>query len=161
MVDHIIASHLGVNPKLNEQFADGSLKYTLVPQGTLAEKIRAANYGLGGVITPTGIGTPMEFEKDELGRDKITMEIDGVKYLVERPLKADYAFIRASVCDKFGNFVCSKATKNFNYVMAGAADKVIVATEELVEIGSGDPDRFTVAGVLVDGIVEGEKKWQI
>lgn len=161
MVDHIIASHLGVNPKLNEQFADGSLKYTLVPQGTLAEKIRAANYGLGGVITPTGIGTPMEFEKDELGRDKITIEIDGVKYLVERPLKADYAFIRASVCDKFGNFVCSKATKNFNYVMAGAADKVIVATEELVEIGSGDPDRFTVAGVLVDGIVEGEKKWQI
>lgn len=161
MVDHIIASHLGVNPKLNEQFADGSLKYTLVPQGTLAEKIRAANYGLGGVITPTGVGTPMEFEKDELGRDKITMEIDGVKYLVERPLRADYAFIRASVCDKFGNFMCAKATKNFNYVMAGAADKVIVAAEELVEIGSGDPDKFAVAGVLVDGIVEGEKKWQI
>lgn len=161
MVDHIIATHLGVNPKLNEQFADGSLKYTLVPQGTLAEKIRAANYGLGGVITPTGVGTPMETEKDELGRDKITIEIDGVKYLVERPIKADYAFIRASVCDKFGNFMCSKATKNFNYVMAGAADKVIVATEKLVEIGEEDPDMFAVAGVLVDGIVEGEKKWEI
>lgn len=161
MVDHIIATHLGVNPKLNEQFADGSLKYTLVPQGTLAEKIRAANYGLGGVITPTGVGTPMETEKDELGRDKITIEIDGVKYLVERPIKADYAFIRASVCDKFGNFMCSKATKNFNYVMAGAADKVIVATEKLVEIGEEDPDLFAVAGVLVDGIVEGEKKWEI
>ncbi|XVG96273.1 CoA transferase subunit A [Eubacteriales bacterium KG127] len=161
MVDHIIATHLGVNPKLNEQFADGSLKYTLVPQGTLAEKIRAANYGLGGVITPTGVGTPMETEKDELGRDKITIEIDGVKYLVERPIKADYAFVRASVCDKFGNFMCSKATKNFNYVMAGAADKVIVATEKLVEIGEEDPDMFAVAGVMVDGIVEGEKKWEI
>ncbi|MBQ5441626.1 MAG: CoA transferase subunit A, partial [Firmicutes bacterium] len=70
MVDHIIASHLGVNPRLNEQFADGSLTYTLVPQGTLAEKIRAAAYGLGGVLTPTGLGTPMETELDELGRKK-------------------------------------------------------------------------------------------
>jgi len=161
MVDHIIASHLGVNPRLNEQFADGSLKYTLVPQGTLAEKIRAANYGLGGVLTPTGLGTPMETEKDELGRDKIVMELDGVKYLYERPLHADYALCRASICDRFGNFVCSKATKNYNYVMAGAADKVLVATERLVEIGELDPDTFAVSGVMVDDIVEGEPKWQI
>ena len=161
MVDHIIASHLGVNPRLNEQFADGSLTYTLVPQGTLAEKIRAANYGLGGVLTPVGVGTPMEFEKDELGRDKITMEIDGVKYLLERPLHADYAFCRASVCDRFGNFMSAKATKNFNYVMAGAADHTIVATEKLVEIGSVDPDIWAVAGVMVDHVVEGEAKWQI
>ena len=161
MVDHIIASHLGVNPRLNEQFADGSLKYTLVPQGTLAEKIRAANYGLGGVLTPVGVGTPMETELDELGREKITIEIDGVKYLLGRPLHADYAFCRASICDRFGNFMSAKATKNFNYVMAGAADHVVVATEKLVEIGEVDPDTFEVAGVLVDNVVEGEPKWQI
>ena len=161
MVDHIIASHLGVNPRLNEQFADGSLTYTLVPQGTLAEKIRAANYGLGGVLTPVGVGTPMETELDELGREKITIEIDGVKYLLERPLHADYAFCRASICDRFGNFMSAKATKNFNYVMAGAADHVVVATEKLVEIGEVDPDTFVVAGVLVDNVVEGEPKWQI
>lgn len=161
MVDHIIASHLGVNPRLNEQFADGSLRYTLVPQGTLAEKCRAASFGLGGVLTPTGVGTPMETEKDELGRDKITMEIDGKKYLLERPLHADYALLRASVCDSFGNFTSAKATKNFNYPMAGAATHTIVATEKLVEIGELDPDYFDIAGVLVEHVVEGEPKWQI
>ena len=161
MVDHIIASHLGVNPRLNEQFAAGTLTYTLVPQGTLAEKIRAANFGLGGVLTPTGLGTPMETEKDELGRDKMVVEIDGKKYLLERPLHADYALCRASICDRFGNFMCHKATKNYNYVMAGAADKVIVATEKLVEIGEVDPDTFQASGVPVDYVVEGEPKWQI
>ena len=161
MVDHIIASHLGVNPRLNEQFAAGTLTYTLVPQGTLAEKIRAANFGLGGVLTPTGLGTPMETEKDELGRDKMVIEIDGKKYLLERPLHADYALCRASICDRFGNFMCSKATKNYNYIMAGAADKVIVATEKLVEIGEVDPDTFQASGVPVDYVVEGEPKWQI
>ena len=161
MVDHIIASHLGVNPRLNEQFADGSLKYTLVPQGTLAEKIRAANYGLGGVLTPTGLGTPMETELDELGKEKKVVEIDGKHYLFERPLHADYAFCRATICDRFGNFMSAKATKNYNYVMAGAADHVIVATEKLVECGEVDPDIFQVSGVLVEDVVEGEPKWQI
>ncbi len=161
MVDHIIATHLGVNPKINEQIAEGTLKYTLVPQGTLAEKIRAAAYGLGGILTPTGVGTPVEFDKDELGRDKQVMEIEGKKYLFEMPLKADFAFIRASVADKFGNYYCKKATKNFNYVMAGAADKTIIAPEKIVEVGEIDPDMFDVAGVLVDAIVEGEKPWQI
>jgi acetate CoA/acetoacetate CoA-transferase alpha subunit len=161
MVDHIIASHLGVNPRLNEQFADGTLTYTLVPQGTLAEKIRAANYGLGGVLTPTGLGTPMETEKDELGREKKVVEIDGKRYLFERPLHADYAFCRATICDRFGNFMSAKATKNYNYVMAGAADHVVVATEKLVECGEVDPDVFQVSGVLVEDVVEGEPKWQI
>ena len=161
MVDHIIASHLGVNPKLNEQFAEGTLRYTLVPQGTLAEKIRAAAYGLGGVLTPTGVGTPMETELDELGREKKVVEINGKKYLFELPLFADYSLIRASVADKFGNYYCSKATKIFNYVMAGASDHTIIAPEKLVEIGEIDPDYFAVAGVLVESIVEGEKKWQI
>ena len=161
MVDHIIASHLGVNPRLNEQFADGSLKYTLVPQGTLAEKIRAAAYGLGGVLTPVGLGTPMETDLDELGRKKEVMEIDGKKYLFERPLHADYSFIRASMADEFGNYMCSKATRNFNIVMAGAADHTVIAAEKLVPVGQEDPDIWQVAGVLVESIVEGEPAWQI
>ena len=161
MVDHLIASHIGVNPKINEQIAEGTLRYTLVPQGTLAEKIRAAAYGLGGVLTPTGVGTPMETELDELGREKKVVEIEGKKYLFELPLHADYAFIRPSLADKFGNYMCAKATKNFNYVMAGAAKHTIIAPEKIVEIGEVNPDIFQVAGVLVDGIVEGEKRWQI
>lgn len=161
MVDHIVASHVGMNPLIGDGMVDGTLKCTLVPQGTLAEKIRAANYGLGGVLTPTGVGTPMEEELDELGRPKKVIEIEGKKYLLEMPLRADYALCRASICDKFGNFRCDKATKNFNYVMAGAADNVILASEKVVEIGEVDPDTFVVAGVVVDTIVEGEPKWQI
>jgi acetate CoA/acetoacetate CoA-transferase alpha subunit len=161
MVSHIIASHVGMNPLIGEGMVNGTLKCTLVPQGTLAEKIRAATFGLGGVLTPTGVGTPVEEDLDELGRKKEVLVLEGKKYLLEMPLKADYAFIRASVADKFGNYMCAKATKNFNIVMAGAAKKTIIATEKLVEIGAEDPDLFTVAGVLVDGIVEGEKKWQI
>jgi acetate CoA/acetoacetate CoA-transferase alpha subunit len=161
MVDHIIASHLGVNPKINEQIAEGTLTYTLVPQGTLGEKCRAGAFGFGGVLTPTGLGTPMETEKDELGRDKIVVNVDGKDYILERPLRADYALIRASVCDTFGNYISFKATKNYNYPMTGAADKTIVATEELVQIGEKDPDFFDISGVLVDAVVEGEPKWQI
>lgn len=161
MVDHIIASHLGVNPKLNEQFAEGTLKYTLVPQGTLAEKVRAAAYGLGGVLTPTGVGTPMETEYDELGRKKQVVEIDSRRYLLEMPIKADYSFIRATVADTFGNYYCAKATKNFNCLMAGASAKTIVATEKLVDTGEIDPDLWQVSGVLVNAIVEGEQIWQI
>ena len=161
MIDHIVASHVGMNPLIGDGMIAGTLKCTLVPQGTLAEKIRAANFGLGGVLTPTGIATPMETEEDELGRKKMTVEVDGRKYLLERPLRADYALCRATVCDKFGNFYCAKATKNFNYVMAGAADHVIIAAEKVVEIGEVDPDIFAVPGVVVDHIVEGEKVWQI
>ncbi len=161
MVDHIIASHVGMNPLIGDGMVAGTLKCTLVPQGTLAEKLRAAAYGLGGVLTPTGVGTPVQMELDELGREKKVVEIEGKKYLFEMPLRADYAFIRPTVADKFGNYYCSKTTKNFNYVMAGAAEHTIIAPEKIVEINEIDPDYFAVAGVLVDAIVEGEKKWQI
>ena len=161
MVAHIIGSHFGVNPKLNEQFADGTLKYTLIPQGTLGEKIRAASYGFCGILTSVGIGTIIETELDELNRKRKVLDIDGKKYFFEYPLRADYSFVRATVADKCGNFYCAKATKNFNYVMAGASKKTIVAAERVVEIGECDPDIFDVAGVLVDGIVEGEQKWRI
>lgn len=158
MVDHIIASHVGMNPLIGDGMVAGTLKCTLVPQGTLAEKIRAAAYGLGGVLTPTGVGTPVQEELDELGREKKVVELEGKKYLFEMPLRADYAFIRPTVADKFGNYYCSKTTKNFNYVMAGAAEHTIIAPEKIVEINEIDPDYFAVAGVLVDAIVEGEKR---
>lgn len=161
MIKHLVATHVGMNPLVAKGMNEGTLECTLVPQGTLAEKIRAANYGLGGVLTPTGISTPMETEKDELGKDKQVVTIDGKKFLLERPIHADFAFVRASVADKFGNFYCAKATKNFNYVMAGAADVTILAPEKLVEVGEIDPDRFEVSGVVIDKIVEGEKPWQI
>lgn len=161
MVDHIIASHVGMNPLIGDGMVAGTLKCTLVPQGTLAEKIRAAAYGLGGVLTPTGVGTPVQEELDELGREKKVVEIDGKKYLFELPLFADYALIRPTVADKFGNYYCSKTTKNFNYVMAGAAKHTVIAPERIVEIEEIDPDYFAVAGVLVDAIAEGEKRWQI
>ena len=150
-----------MNPVIGKGMMDGTLKCTLVPQGTLAEKIRAGGYGLGGVLTPTGISTPVETDEDEFGNKKPVIEVDGKKFLLERPLRADYALIRASVCDEFGNYFCAKATKNFNYVMSGAADNVIVATEKLVKVGEVDPDTFAISGVVVDTIVEGEKAWQI
>nr|WP_315020410.1 3-oxoacid CoA-transferase subunit A [uncultured Aminipila sp.] len=169
MVDHIIASHVGMNPIIGKGMNDGTLQCTLVPQGTLAEKIRAGGAGLGGVLTPTGVGTLIQSgEKVSTGEREITISekkevinVDGKDYLLEKPLKADFAFCRATICDKYGNFACAKATKNFNHVMAMAAETVILASEEVVEVGAVDVDTFTTAGVYVNYIVEGEKPWQI
>ncbi len=154
MVDHIIASHVGMNPLIGKGMNDGTLKCTLVPQGSLAEKIRAAGAGLGGVLTPTGVGTIVAEGKE-------TINIDGIDYLLEKPLKADFALIRASICDEFGNYSCAKATKNFNYVMAMAAENVIIGTEKLVKVGEMEPDTFAMSGIFASYIVGGEKAWQI
>jgi acetate CoA/acetoacetate CoA-transferase alpha subunit len=169
MVDHIIASHVGMNPYIGDHMADGTLQCTLFPQGSLAEKIRAGGVGLGGVLTPTGVGTLIETgEKIPIGDREIsisepkeTIKIDGKLYLLEKPLRADYALCRASICDEYGNFTCYKATKNFNAVMAKAADTVILASEKIVNIGEHHVDTFHHAGVYVDYIVGGEKPWQI
>ena len=154
MVDKMIASHVGMNPIIGKGMNEGTLECTLVPQGSLAEKIRAAGAGLGGVLTPTGVGTIIADGKE-------TLTIDGKQYLLEKPLHADYALCRASICDKFGNFSCYKATKNFNHVMAMAADTVILGAEKVVEIGEVGVDTFTTAGVYVNYIVGGEQPWQI
>lgn len=154
MVSHIIATHVGMNPLIGQLNHEGKIEMTLVPQGSMAEKIRAGGVGLGGVLTPTGVGTL-------IAEGKETLNIQGKDYLLELPLRADFALCRASECDKFGNFNCKLATKNFNYVMASAADTVIVATEELYEIGEKDPDNYQVPGVFVDYVVGGEKPWQI
>ena len=120
-----------------------------MPQGTLAERIRAASVGLGGFLTPTGVGTIVAEGKE-------TLTVDGKEYLLELPLKADFALIRGTVTDKFGNTTYNGTTQNFNPLMAGAADHVIVGTCEIVEVGDIDPNTIHTSGIFVDTIVGGE-----
>lgn len=124
------------------------MEVNLIPQGTLAEKIRAAGAGLGGVLTPTGVGTVIEEGKKKF-------EIDGKEYLLELPLKADIALILGHIVDKNGNIVYNGATRNFNTLMATAADMVIVEAENLVEVGEIDPNNVVTPGLFVDYIVGG------
>lgn len=146
----IIASHIGTNPETANQMNSGETIVQLVPQGTLAEKVRCAGTGLGGFYTPTGIGTEIEEGKEK----KV---IDGVEYLLELPLKADVALLFGSTVDKKGNIVYNKTMKNFNPMMAMAADTVIVEAGKIVEIGEIDPDHVMTSGIFVDFIVGGDK----
>ncbi|UUX33635.1 CoA transferase subunit A [Fundicoccus culcitae] len=147
----IIASHVGTNRETGNQMASGETEVVLVPQGTLVEQVRAASHGLGGVLTPTGLGTDVE-----KGKDKIV--VDGKEYLVEKPLRANVALLFANKVDKFGNMNFYGATRNFNNMMAGAADITIVEAAEIVEIGELDPNTVHTPGVFVDYIVDGGKK---
>ena len=149
LIKHLIASHIGLNPETGAQMTAGELEVTLVPQGSLAEMIRAGGAGLGGVLTPTGVGTEIEN-----GKQKINL--DGIDYLIEKPLKADIALIRGSIVDKAGNVYYNATTKNFNQVMATAAETVIVAAEKIVEVGELDPNYVMTPGIFVDYIVGGE-----
>lgn len=153
-VKKIITSYIGLNPESGKQLNEGTLEVELVPQGTLAERIRSGGSGLGGVLTPTGVGTVV-------AEGKQVISIDGKDFLLEKPLRADFALIRPSVCDKSGNCVYHKATKNFNPTMATAADIVIAGCEKLVETGEIDPDSVMTPSLFVDIITEGEKPWQI
>lgn len=146
----MIVSHVGTNPETANQMNSGETEVVLTPQGTLAEKVRCGGYGLGGFLTPTGVGTEVETGKEK----KV---IDGKEYLLELPLKADVALIKASVADKKGNMIFSKTTKNFNPIMAMAADIVIVEADKIVEIGEIDPDQVMSSGIFVDYIVGGDK----
>ncbi|MDO4552402.1 MAG: CoA transferase subunit A [Bacillota bacterium] len=156
----LIASHVGLNPevaqRMNTDVEADKLECILVPQGTLAERIRAAGAGLGGFLTPTGVGTIVE-EADYVDR---RMTVDGKDYLLVKPLRADFAFIRGSVTDKFGNTVYYGTTRSFNPMMATAAEHVIVGACEVVEIGDIDPNHVVTSGIFVDTIVGGEKPWQ-
>jgi len=125
----------------------GELEVDLVPQGTLAERIRSAGAGLGGFLTPTGVGTIVE-------EGKQTLTIDGKKYLLELPLKADIALLKAWKADKLGNLVYRRAARNFNPLMAFSAELVIVEAEEIVEVGELDQDEVVTPGTLVDIIVK-------
>jgi acetate CoA/acetoacetate CoA-transferase alpha subunit len=154
----LIASHVGLNPevaqRMNTDVAADKLECILVPQGTLAERIRSGGAGLGGFLTPTGVGTIVADGKQ-------VISIDGRDYLLEKPLHADFALIRPSKIDKFGNMVFYGTTKNFNPLMATAADYVIAGACEIVEIGSIDPNVIHVSGIFVNAIVGGEKPWQM
>ncbi|MDR1834598.1 MAG: acetate CoA-transferase subunit alpha [Fusobacteriaceae bacterium] len=145
-VKKVIASHIGTNPETGRKMNTGEMEVVLVPQGSLAEKVRAGGNGLGGVITPTGVGTIVEEGKD-------TIVIDGRKYLIEKPLKADVALLLGSIVDELGNIRYHKATKNFNPLMATAAQTVIVQAEKLVKVGEIDPDDVMTSRIFVDYIV--------
>ncbi len=144
----VIVSHIGTNPETGRQMNAGELEVDLVPQGTLAERIRSAGAGLGGILTPTGIGTIVE-----KGKEKIT--VNGKTYLLETPLRADIALIKAAKADIYGNLVYNRAARNFNPLMAMAADLVIVEAEEIVDVGSLDPDEIMTPGIFVDMVIKG------
>jgi len=145
-VKKLIASYVGSHPVAIDQMNAGELVIEFSPQGTLAERVRAAGAGLGGVLTTTGIGTVVQEGKE-------IIVVDGVKYLLERPLKADIAVIGASVADKSGNLYYKGTSRNFNTLMAMAAETVIVEVEELVEVGSIKPEDVHTPAILVDFMV--------
>lgn len=144
-VSKVIASYIGSNPETIRQFYDDEMDIELVPQGTLAERIHCGGAGLGGILTPTGVGTIVE-------KNKKKMNINGVEYLLETALHADIALIKAKKSDRFGNLIYDKLARNFNPVMALAADLVIAEVDEIVENGEFDPDEVITPGIVIDQI---------
>ena len=142
----VIGSFFGANKEIQKQADGGLVDYELVPQGTFAERIRCGGAGLGGVLTPTGVGTVVEE-----GKQKIT--VDGREYLLETALRADVALIRAEIADEAGNLVMVGNAKNTNTVMAMAADYVVAQANKIVKVGEIDPQDVTVAGIFVDAVV--------
>ena len=154
-VKHVIATHVGMTPDVGTQgMVDKTLTVDLIPQGTLAEMIRAGGAGLGGVLTPTGVGTIVEDSPLCLGKQTI----HGKDYLLMDALHADVALIAGSRVDPEGNVWYRGATSNFNLVMATAADTVIVEAEEIVSRGAIPPEDVRTSGIYVDYVVKGGKK---
>ncbi len=149
LVRRLLTSHIGTNPETQRQMLDGSIDVELVPQGTLAERIRAGGHGLGGVLTPTGIGTTVELGKR-------TIEIDGKAYLLELPLRAQFSLVNARRADHLGNLVYSLTARNFNPLMAMAADTVLAEAQEVVPVGVIAPDDVMTPAVLVDQLIARE-----
>ena len=150
-VKKVIATHIGTNAETGRQMIAGELDVELVPQGTLAERIRCGGSGLGGILTPTGVGTLVEN-----GKTKLTF--DGIEYLVERALRADLAILKAYRADEKGNLVYRRAARNFNPMMAMAADFVVAEVDQIVETGAIDPDQVITPGTLVDALILAEEK---
>ena len=144
----IIASYIGGHPATGKGMETGEMQVVLTPQGTLAEQVRAGGAGLGGFLTPTGVGTVVAEGKQE-------MTINGRTYLLEMPLRADVAFIKAAKADEAGNLIYCNSARNFNPLMAMAADVVIVEAEEIVPVGSIDPEQVMTPGIFVDYLVQG------
>ena len=146
----VIVSHIGTNKETGRQMNEKETEVVLVPQGTLAEQVRAGGAGLGGILTPTGVGTLVEEGKQK-------MEVGGKTYLLELPLRADVALIFGNKVDKKGNIYFEGASRNFNTLMAMAADTVIIEAEEIVEVGSIAPQDVVTPGIFIDYIVGGGK----
>jgi len=146
LVRKVIASHIGLNPETQQKMLSGEMEVDLVPQGTLIERIRAAGYGLGGILTPTGVGTVVEQGKRKL-------EVDGREYLLETPLAADFALVEAFLADYLGNLAYALTARNFNPVIAMAAKTVIVDAEHIVPVGVIPPDQVMTPAPLVDYLV--------
>ena len=142
----VIASHIGLNRETQRQMMAGELEVELVPQGTLIERIRAGGCGLGGVLTQTGIGTPVEDGKQRI-------EVDGKGYLLELALRADFALVQAFLADYLGNLSYALTARNFNPVIAMAADTVIVCAEHIVPVGLISPDHVATPAPIVDYVV--------
>ena len=147
-VKKLITSHIGTNPETGRQMHSGELDVELVPMGTLIERIRAKGAGLGGVLTPTGVGTDIE-------KGKRTMEIDGKKFIFEKPISADFSLIYGTKADKYGNVAFYGTTRNLNTVMATAAETVIVQADELTDCL--DPNEVIIPGIFVDYVVVKEE----
>jgi 3-oxoacid CoA-transferase subunit A len=146
----MISTYIGENTLFEDLILKGKIEVELIPQGTFSERMRAAGAGLAGFYTPTGVGTVVAEGKE-------TREFDGRKYVLERPLRADYAFVRAFKGDTLGNLVYRKTARNFNPVMATAASCTIAEVEHVVPPGEIDPECVVTPGIYVDRIVRGEK----
>jgi acetate CoA/acetoacetate CoA-transferase alpha subunit len=146
-IQKLYTSHIGTNPETGAQMNAGELEIEFCPQGTLAERVRAGGSGLGGILTPTGLGTLV-------AKGKEIIKVDGREYLLEKPLRADVALIGASIGDRAGNLAYRGTSQNFNPLMATAADVVIAQVEELVEEGAIAPENVRTPGILVDFIVQ-------
>jgi len=148
-IRRMVASYVGENKEFERQFLSGELEVELSPQGTLAERIRAGVAGIGGFYTATGVGTV-------IAEGKEVRVIDGREYLLEKPLKADFALIKAWRADPWGNLAFRKTARNFNAVMCGAATVTIAEAEEIVPLGGIAPDAVHVPSVYVDRLVQGK-----
>jgi len=151
LVARLVVSHIGTNPETQRQMLAGDLAVELSPQGTLIERIRAGGYGLGGVLTQTGLGTVVE-------EGKQTVEVDGRRFLLEKPLRADFAYICARQADYYGNLTFTLTARNFNPVMAMAADIVIAEPQSIVPTGVIPPDAVMTPAVLVKHLISKERR---
>ncbi|HYV47774.1 MAG TPA: CoA transferase subunit A [Myxococcaceae bacterium] len=153
-VKKMVSSYVGENKEFERQYLSGELEVELNPQGTLAERIRAGGCGIGGFYTPTGVGT-------QIAQGKETRVIDGREYVLEKPLQADFAIVRAWKADRWGNLVFRKTARNFSPMMCMAAKTTIVEVENLVEVGELDGDQIHVPSIFVKRIVQGAgyQKW--
>lgn len=153
-IKKMISSYVGENKEFERQFLSGELEVDLVPQGSLAEKIRAGGAGIPAFYTPSGVGTP-------IAEGREVREFNGKEYLLEEGLTADFSLVRAWKADTHGNLVFRKTARNFNPMMAAAGNVTIAEVEEIVEVGELDPDQIHTPGIYVQGLIQGEQEKRI